>query len=84
MARPVVVVVVVVAVLVVGLAGLMTSALPSVPIGSARAELLTLCQDFWDWRTQEFPYFSTLVSPDHPFIVWVSSSANSHRGPKIE
>ncbi|XP_045130031.1 uncharacterized protein LOC123515489 [Portunus trituberculatus] len=56
MARPMVV-----AVLVVSLAGLMTSALPSVPIGSARAELLTLSQDYWDWKTQEFPYFSTML-----------------------
>uniref|UniRef100_A0A0P4WH25 DUF885 domain-containing protein n=1 Tax=Scylla olivacea TaxID=85551 RepID=A0A0P4WH25_SCYOL len=59
MARPVIGVVVLV--LVVSLAGLMTSALPPPPIGSALAELLTLSEDYWEWKTQEFPYFSTML-----------------------
>ncbi|XP_045130033.1 uncharacterized protein LOC123515490 isoform X2 [Portunus trituberculatus] len=31
----------------------------SIPLSTPSADLLALCQDYWQWKTQEFPQFST-------------------------
>ncbi|XP_045130030.1 uncharacterized protein LOC123515488 isoform X2 [Portunus trituberculatus] len=51
---------VVVVMVVVSMAGLMTSASP-------HADLLTLTQDYWDWKIREFPQFATRlgIKDDH-------------------
>ncbi|MPC45661.1 hypothetical protein E2C01_039367 [Portunus trituberculatus] len=38
----------------------------SIPLSTPSADLLALCQDYWQWKTQEFPQFSTQVRPVIP------------------
>lgn len=46
----------------VGLAGLVAPAPPPPPLATPRPDLLALTQDYWHWKTQDYPQFATQVS----------------------
>ncbi|XP_063875992.1 uncharacterized protein LOC135108991 [Scylla paramamosain] len=50
-----------VVVVVMSLAALVTSAPPPPPLATPRPDLLALTQDYWHWKTQDYPQFATQV-----------------------
>ena len=47
---------------VIGLAGVVVSAPPPPPLATPRPDLVALTQDYWHWKTQDYPQFATQVS----------------------